>query len=67
MPPFRRDDYFAAGIINMYDICKHTQLRTIYIGIDIIKIDKGEDKFKKCLFHFYFVNINISFTIKLRD
>ena len=53
----------------MHNIYLDTELRTIiYIDISIVKIDKGKDmgrsqEYKKCIFHLYYSNINISLTI----
>ena len=49
----------------MHDICLHTQLSRIYIDINIVEIDERKDmgesrEFKKSIFYFYFLNINIS-------
>ena len=43
VPPLRRDDYLAVSIINMIGIYLNTQLRTIYININIVEIDKEKD------------------------
>ena len=39
----RRDDYLAVSSIDMQGIYLNTQLRTIYIDINIVEIDKGKD------------------------
>ena len=41
--PLRRDDYLGVSSIDMHGIYLNTQLRTIYIDINIVEIDKGED------------------------
>ena len=38
----RRDDYLAVSSINMIGMYSNTQLRTIYIDIHIVDIDKGK-------------------------
>ena len=43
-------------------------LRTIYIGMKIVEIDKGKDmwhsrEIQNLLFHFYYLSINIWLTI----
>ena len=43
MLPFRRNEYLAVSSINIHGIYLNTQLRTIYIDINIVKIDKGKD------------------------
>ena len=42
MRPLRRDDYLAVSSIDMIGMYSNTQLRTIYIDINIIDIDKGK-------------------------
>ena len=42
MRPLRRDDYLAVSSIDMIGMHSNTQLRTIYININIIDIDKGK-------------------------
>ena len=37
------DDYLAVSSISMHGIYSNTQLRTIYIDINIVEIDKGKD------------------------
>ena len=41
--PLKWDCYLAVSSINLHNIYLNTQLRTIYINIDIIKKDKGKD------------------------
>ena len=43
MLPLERNTYLAVASINMHNIYLDTQLRTIYIDIRIVKIDKGKD------------------------
>ena len=42
MRPLRRDDYLAVSSTNMIGMYSNTQLRTIYIDINIIDIYKGK-------------------------
>ena len=42
MRPLRKDDYLAVSSIKMHGIYSNTQLRTIYIDINIV--DTGEGK-----------------------
>ena len=42
MRPLRRDDYLAVSSINMIGMYSNTQLRTVYIDINIVDIDKGK-------------------------
>ena len=42
MRPLRRDDYLAVSSIDIIGMYSNTQLRTIYIDINIIGIDKGK-------------------------
>ena len=42
MRPLRRDYYLAVSSINMIGMYSNTQLRTIYIDINIVDIDKGK-------------------------
>ena len=42
MPPLRRDDYLAVSSTNMHDIYSNTQIKNIYIDINIVDIDKGK-------------------------
>ena len=70
MLPLRRDDFLAVGSVNIHDIYLNTQLRTIYIDISIVEIYAGSDmlpshEFKNTIFHYYFLNINISLTIEV--
>ena len=39
----RRDGYLAVRNIDMHSIYLNTQLKTIYIDINIVEIDKGKD------------------------
>ena len=41
--PLKWDCHLAVSSINLRNIFLNTQLGTIYINIDIIKIDKGKD------------------------
>ena len=66
----KRDNFLAVDSVNIHDIYLNTQLRTLYIDINIVKLSVGSDmlpscEFKKRIFHFYFLNINISLTIKV--
>ena len=64
--PLRRGDYVGVSIIYIHDIYLNTQLKIIYIDIDIVKIEKGKDmlrrrEYKKMHFSLLFLlNINIS-------
>ena len=42
MRPLRRDYYLVVSSINMIGMYSNTQLRTIYIDINIVDIDKGK-------------------------
>ena len=64
----RRDYFLVVSSTNIHDTDLNTQLRYVYIDISIIEIDAQTDmsqsrEFKKCIFHFYFLNIDISLTI----
>ena len=39
----RRDNFLAVGSVNINDIYLNTQLRTLYIDINIVKIYAGSD------------------------
>ena len=39
----RRDDFLAVGSVNVQDIYLNTQLRTLYIDINIVKIYAGSN------------------------
>ena len=57
--PLKWDCYLAVGSINLHNIYLNTQLRTIYINIDIIKKIKGKtcdeaENTKKIVFTFIF-------------
>ena len=70
MLSLRRDDSLAVSSGNIHDIYLNTQLRTLYIDINIVEVYVGSDmrpsrKFKNSIFHFYFLNIDILLTIKV--
>ena len=39
----RRDNFLAVSSVNIHDIYLNTQLRTLYIDINIVKIYAGSD------------------------
>ena len=41
--PLRRDGYLAGSSNNMLDICLNTHFRSIYIDMNIVKINEGKD------------------------
>ena len=54
MLPLERNNYLAVASIDMHDIHLNTQIRTIYIDISIVKVNKGKDmgrsrEYKKCI------------------
>ena len=70
MVSLRRDDSLAVSSDNMHDIYLNTQLRTLYIDINIVEVYAGSDmrqsrEFKNSIFHFYFLNIDILLSIKV--
>ena len=68
MRPLRRDDYLAVSSTNMHDIYSNTQLRTIYIDINIVDMDKGKAKYFSLLFiehqynAYYIIDRNLKFS-----
>ena len=61
------DCYLAVRSINLHETYLNTQLGSIYNDINIILKDREKDMlhsvYKKCIFHYFFFNINISLTI----
>ena len=43
MLPLRSDDSLAVSSVNIHDIYLNTQLRTLYIDINIVEIYAGSD------------------------
>ena len=46
----RRDDFLAVGSVNIHDIYLNTQLRTLYIDINIVEIYALSDMLPSCEF-----------------